>query len=81
METLLNNLIKHIRNLHVRNPLLSERDGNFQDTNLCFFFQFPVRNPLLSERDGNPNLSLGGNTITFEKSETHYSLKEMETVN
>jgi len=37
-----------------------------------------VGNPLLSERDGNCSISLF--TISFPPpSETHYSLKEMET--
>jgi len=39
-----------------------------------------VGNPLLSERDGNLFQGLKDPIANFNKSETHYSLKEMETL-
>jgi len=41
---------------------------------LCY-----VGNPLLSERDGNFQTSVSLDRTMPAKSETHYSLKEMET--
>jgi len=38
-----------------------------------------VGNPLLSERDGNSSLHVGTSNTNSTVSETHYSLKEMET--
>jgi len=38
-----------------------------------------VRNPLLSERDGNGGSKSSKTTNVKNQSETHYSLKEMET--
>ena len=62
----------------VGNPLLSERDGNsLISTNVSNSRQC-VGNPLLSERDGNYCTNNSGAVLTGE-SETHYSLKEMET--
>jgi len=53
------------------------------ETNFCFFIVYikliNVGNPLLSERDGN-NVPVNPSmeSLSF-LSETHYSLKEMET--
>jgi len=38
-----------------------------------------VGNPLLSERDGNLTFSVAHAALSGTRSETHYSLKEMET--
>ncbi len=90
--------------LHVRNPLLSERDGNSSSLTQYSGMNSRVRNPLLSERDGNkylPGKFLNSSSVSRKPttlwkrwkpihlsmtrilfsflSETHYSLKEMET--
>ncbi len=67
-------------NCPVRNPLLSERDGNYQLQHLFCIFMPYVRNPLLSERDGNYLVQRSGQDAIELQSETHYSLKEMETL-
>jgi len=68
-------------NIHfwVGNPLLSERDGNNKGEPLCWNNVFWVGNPLLSERDGNCKLNRNAYFWVEWWSETHYSLKEMET--
>jgi len=63
----------------VGNPLLSERDGNSVLPPSAYPCpKLIVGNPLLSERDGN---ILAESTFNPAfQSETHYSLKEMETL-
>jgi len=89
----------------VRNPLLSERDGNtsavlttallatsLSETHYSLkemetlhplvqvgLLPHQVRNPLLSERDGNGRTYPLHPVSSHFMSETHYSLKEMET--
>ena len=63
----------------VGNPLLSERDGNQINRHLHQNHLASVGNPLLSERDGNKKGSQAAPRSIVILSETHYSLKEMET--
>jgi len=63
----------------VGNPLLSERDGNSSTVMRHEFGISSVGNPLLSERDGNPSFLKITSMNLKSMSETHYSLKEMET--
>jgi len=78
METLILKITIIKINSYVRNPLLSERDGNYNTCSFVNLTNLSVRNPLLSERDGNLNLKVN---ISFPVllSEIHYSLKEMGT--
>jgi len=53
-----------------------ETPRDFQE---CITLQLLVRNPLLSERDGNCQGYEAILQRPITRSETHYSLKEMET--
>jgi len=65
---------------HVGNPLLSERDGNKKNSAIETGLNGSlVGNPLLSERDGNDVSVVFQKLLEVLMSETHYSLKEMET--
>jgi len=69
--------LKHCKT--VGNPLLSERDGNLKCKVSRPFWKLHVGNPLLSERDGNSSNRRFDVSSSKNLSETHYSLKEMET--
>ena len=73
--------LQYLKNITVGNPLLSERDGNPQVYLLDLEgYHLLVGNPLLSERDGNSSVPYTATLTNCGVSETHYSLKEMETI-
>ncbi len=79
METDLHSITFFISSSPVGNPLLSERDGNIINHIIPFTISLIVGNPLLSERDGNTPKTAATSLPPIPLSETHYSLKEMET--
>jgi len=78
METSLNNIIAS-KNNPVGNPLLSERDGNLNLWNPLGTEFADCRKPTTLWKRWKPFASIPFFLSNATMSETHYSLKEMET--
>jgi len=79
METWLFNTIKNLIKKLVGNPLLSERDGNRSFKTSCFsIFRHRRKPTTLWKRWKRRSFKISFFSIS-SSSETHYSLKEMET--
>jgi len=64
----------------VRNPLLSERDGNVTLIYILSSSNLICQKPTTLWKRWKPSFSTLHDSFTLYTSETHYSLKEMETI-
>ncbi len=80
METCWNQFAIFTENNRVGNPLLSERDGNCSLFTCVKPLTLTCRKPTTLWKRWKPWCFLSNYNFAFSMSETHYSLKEMETL-